>query len=122
MLKKGLFVCALGYTMALLTVSLIRLNNLPDLGVDFVDKIFHFVAYTLLSLIWFYTCFYFFELNQKKSLVFSVLGAVLFGTIIEVLQHVLTEYRAFEFYDALANTLGALFTAFIMKVKAKKTS
>ena len=108
--------------MALLTVSLIRLNNLSDLGVDFGDKIFHFVAYAILSLLWFFTCFYFFELNQKKALVFSVVGAVFFGTIIEVLQHVLTEYRAFEFYDALANTLGALFTAFIMKVKAKKTS
>ncbi|GAA4279884.1 VanZ family protein [Gaetbulibacter aestuarii] len=120
MLNKGLFVFTLSYTIALLSVSLMRLTNVPDLGVDFGDKIFHFCAYVVLSMLWFYTCFRYFNLDRNKALTIAVLGAIIFGIIIEVLQKVLTDYRAFEIYDALANTLGALLTAFIMKVKAKK--
>lgn len=97
-----------------------HLTNLPDLGVDFADKIFHFCAYIVLSMLWFYTCFKFFKLERNKALTTAVLGAVVFGIVIEVLQKELTDYRSFEFYDALANTLGALLTAFIIKVKAKK--
>lgn len=119
MLNKGLFVLSLSYTIALLTVSLMRLNNLPDLGVDFGDKIFHFCAYAVLSMLWFYTCVHFFKLDLKNALRTAVIGAIFFGIIIEVLQKELTDYRAFEFYDALANTLGALLTALLIKVKAK---
>ena len=120
MLKKGLFVITLSYTMAIAIVSLIKLPQVPELDIEFGDKIFHLVAYFILSLLWFYSFLYTFKLDNNKALFTAVLGAVFFGIIIEVLQHVITDYRALEIYDALANTIGALLTAFIIKVNTKK--
>lgn len=48
---------------------------------------------------------------------YAVVLAILFGTVIEVLQDTMTSSRALDIYDAFANTLGALFAAMIIGIK-----
>jgi len=47
-------------------------------------------------------------LNVSKSVVVLVLFAIAYGILMEVLQALMPFQRMAEFYDVLANTLGAL--------------
>ncbi|WP_282133952.1 VanZ family protein [Seonamhaeicola maritimus] len=89
-------------------MSLIKFNKLPDVGVDFGDKIFHFLTYGLLTILWLYTFLYNFKFNFRHAIFTAAILSIVFGIIIEVLQGSLTSYRAFDGFDALANTLGVL--------------
>ena len=117
MLKKPTLLAALGYSVALGTVSLITLKDLPNVQISFADKIFHFLAYSLFTVLWYLAFFYAFSLKKRKSIVYAVVLAVLFGTVIEILQDTMTSSRALDIYDAFANTLGALFAAMIIEIK-----
>lgn len=108
MLKKTIFVITICYTIFIILVSLIRLNNLPDVNISFGDKIFHFGAYGVLTALWFYTFLLQFKLTFKKAVFYAATSSVILGIIIEVLQDMMTTYRALDVYDVLANTLGAL--------------
>ncbi|APY12800.1 hypothetical protein BWZ22_08350 [Seonamhaeicola sp. S2-3] len=100
--------------MFLTIVSLIRLNNLPDIKVSFGDKIFHFIAYAVLTILWFYSFLFSFKFKMKKALLLAALLSVIFGIIIELLQGSMTDYRALDMYDALANTLGVLLASLLL--------
>lgn len=117
MLKKVAFLTALVYAIALGAVSLMTLNDLPEVNISFADKIFHFLAYGLFVILWYLAFFYSFKCQKTKALLYAFILAVLFGIIIEVLQGALTASRALDAYDALANTLGALTALIVLWLK-----
>lgn len=117
MLKKLTPVVTIIYSLTLITVSLIKLNNVPDIGVSFGDKIFHFLAYFVLTLLWFYTFLYTFKFKKNKGIIFAVILSVLFGIIIEVLQDSITVYRALDVYDVVANTFGTVLASVVLLFK-----
>ena len=117
MLKKFALIITVFYSVVLATVSLIRLNNLPDIGVSFGDKIFHFLAYCLLTYLWFNAFIYSFKFKKKQAIFFAVIVSILFGIIIEVLQDTMTVSRALDIYDVAANTLGALLASIALWFK-----
>ena len=114
MLKKYSFLITILYSLALATVSLIQLKRVPDVGVEFGDKIFHFLAYSVLTFLWFNALFFYFKASITKAIIYSALFAIIFGIIIEALQGSATTYRSSDVYDAIANTLGALFAMLIL--------
>lgn len=105
---------ALGYPIALAILSLIRLNNLPSTGISFADKIFHFLAYALLTVFWFGAFLLTFNFKKRRAIFLAVISAIIFGIIIEVLQETMTDSRALDVYDILANSLGALLASVIL--------
>jgi len=113
-LKKYTFVIALFYTCLLTIVSLISVTGLPDLDYSNSDKIFHFIAYSGLTLFWFLTFSNNLKWTFNKALLFSAIISVIFGIIIEILQGVLTETRVADNNDILANTLGVSLTIVIL--------
>ncbi len=113
-LKRFSFLIATLYSLALAIVSLIQLKNMPDVGVSFGDKIFHFLAYSVLAFLWFSALFFKFKLNITRAIVYSALFSIIFGIILEALQGSATTYRSSDVYDAIANTLGVLFTVLIL--------
>ncbi len=121
MLKKLLLVASIIYTLTLLTVCLINLNNAPKIEISHGDKIFHFLTYCVLTVLWVYTFVLNFNWPKKKSILVAGIGAVLFGMLIEVLQGSLTSTRTFDYYDALANSLGAL-TMSLLLIKKRIVS
>ena len=116
MLKKVTFLVALGYSVALGAVSLITLD-IPNVQISFADKIFHFLAYSLFTVLWYLAFFYTFSFKKRKSIIYAAVLAILFGIVIEVLQDTITTSRALDVYDALANTFGALVTTMIIGIK-----
>ncbi len=124
MLKKYAFLIAIFYSLALAMVSLIQLNDLPDVNISSGDKIFHFLTYGVLAYLWFNTLFFRFEFNATKAIIYSGLCSVVFGIILEGLQGSITTYRSSDVNDAIANTLGVLFTVLILivvkRIRVKK--
>ncbi|WP_158651271.1 VanZ family protein [Pseudotamlana carrageenivorans] len=119
MLKKIVPIATVSYTVLLATVCLITIKQVPDIGVSYGDKIFHFLAYGLLTILWFATFLLTFKITKKSAVGYALIFAVVFGIIIEVLQGTLTVSRSLDVYDMVVNTLGALLASFILIVKNK---
>lgn len=121
MLKKYTLLISIIYTLTLLTVSLIRLDfdKIEDLVPSFSDKIFHFSAYGLLTLFWFYTFTMKFNYTKIKTLAIVAVACTAFGTIVEVLQKELTNTRYFDLYDITANIGGVVIAASILLIYKK---
>ncbi|MFS4418384.1 VanZ family protein [Maribacter sp. 2307ULW6-5] len=82
------------------------------------DKLVHFVFYGVMAVLIYLAIG---ERKGKKGLVTSFLWvaflcAVVYGMVIEVLQHNLTTDRHGDIFDALANTLGAAVGALVIKM------
>jgi len=123
-LKKSAIVLAVLYTVALAAACLMSLKDMPKVNVSNGDKIFHFGAYVVFTILWYAAFLFNFKLEKMKALLFATVFAVVFGIVIEVLQDTMTDYRAMDIYDVVANSLGALLTALILwrinKLQVKK--
>ena len=126
MLKNKTLQIAIAYTFTLLIVSLITIDfgGMDSLVPSYGDKIFHFLAYGLLTLLWFTAIKDKFNFTKAKTIVLVGLSCVAFGTIVEVLQKVLTISRFYDTADILANIVGVIIMSilivFIKKTDVKK--
>jgi len=107
-LKKYALTIALGFTSLLTIFSLARLNNVPNIGVSFGDKLFHFGAYAVMTWVWFNYINTKKTIKRRKSILISATIAILFGMIIEALQGALTVTRQADINDIIANSIGVL--------------
>ena len=96
---------AITWTVFITVASLVSFSSVPKVKIIGNDKIVHFLFYLIFVILW--------GLTKKQSYfkikydLLIVLIAIVYGIIIEVLQGVLTVTRQADFYDALANSLGA---------------
>ncbi len=102
------------YTTSIGVLSLVRLTVVPKLNTGFDDKIAHFLMYAILCFLLFLSLE---TLKNKSSLLVATLLAVGFGTVIEILQSIVSSYRTTEVLDIAANCIGALTMAFIIHTK-----
>ena len=105
--------------MALTIVCLIDLNGVIEVKISFGDKIFHLLAYVVLTVLWYYTFFYNLKSNKGKALIYAVVISIIFGIVIEVLQGTVTAYRSSDIIDVFANSFGAILAAVVIAVKNK---
>lgn len=115
-LRKWALPLLVVYTLTLTCASLLSMSGMPSLGIEFEDKIFHLLAYFLFTLLMFN---YFSKIKIKHALLISVVIAIAYGIIIEILQYTLTTWRTFDVYDALANSLGAIIASIILSIMNK---
>ena len=104
--ERNLFVLALLWTIAITVASLISVGEMPKVDLPGNDKTIHFLFYFVLTLLWYVAL----ERKYKNRLLkFLIVGAsIIYGIIIEILQGVLTKTRQADFYDVVANSLGAI--------------
>ena len=93
--------------------SLISGNNLPKIDVSNVDKIGHLVCYALLGFLLLGTLSstqhsFFKDKSHKSRFKYTLLMAISYGIVIEILQGTLFVHRSFEIPDIIANIIGAL--------------
>lgn len=120
MLKQRLAIpAALCYSLVLLTLSLVNLGDITHGVPKNSDKIFHFLAYCLLLLVWYLGAFWGLNWPKRKALMSAALFSVTFGFLIEILQGTLTETRQFDMLDVLANTSGIILTILVLVFKQK---
>ncbi len=111
MLKRWALVLLIAYAALLLVLSLITIGSMKTLGSSFDDKINHFGAYFILTLL---LINYFRKMEIRNALVYALIVAAFYGCTMEVLQYVLTTNRMFDSYDMLANFFGAIFAVLFM--------
>ncbi|WP_431132425.1 VanZ family protein [Psychroserpens mesophilus] len=104
------------YVATLTFASLGNVSGVPKIGFSFDDKIYHFLAYAILT---FLLHNYFTITTVKRKVLLSVVIAVIYGIIIEVLQSIVTDFRTPDYHDVLANTAGALFLILLLRFKNK---
>jgi len=119
---KFLLAVLLVYSTLITWASLARLIIPFKVGVQGSDKIGHFVAYLIFTIVWF--AFLFFSKKRKEtfkqSIVKSAIICFLYGGLMELLQTLLTNYRSSEWYDVLANTSGIVFAVVLLKIFENK--
>lgn len=104
------------YFIALTAFSLINLGGTPSLGSSFDDKIYHFVAYMLFTLLLYN---YLNAVTVKNSIFYTILFATCYGALMELLQNLLTESRISDIYDIVANFFGIIFGAIMINIYKK---
>lgn len=118
-LEPSSFWIALLGTIGVVALSLIKIGAyVPTHDVDHLDKVMHFGAYFVLTVFWLFAL-----KNGSKQVVRSVLvavGLILLGIILEVIQGVFTIYRTFDWWDALANSLGVVVAIGLYSMRSKK--
>ena len=106
-LKNVIFGLAVAWTALIAFLCLVKLNNLPSLGVSGADKYVHFTFHFVFTVLWGYYIF----LNQHK-LELKKIGLLVFislcyGILIEFMQELFTTTRHADIFDVLANLTGA---------------
>ncbi len=106
---------ALVITLSLVPSSNISLDNFQFKG---VDKVAHFIMYTLLSLFW--------AVGLKRQNIYvglrrhalriSAFGGFTLSVIIELLQEYVVVSRYFEVLDLIANGIGCIFGILLFKI------
>ena len=120
--KNKSFLVALLWTLLVTFLSLVSIRRLLGFG-DSIhlankDKIVHFIFYLVMVILWMY---YFSKVQIASKGLKIVLGAILYGIVMEICQEVFTTYRTADILDVVANSSGALSGFFLYKtIKAKK--
>jgi len=108
------------WTAFVVVISLVPSSNvnLREFQFEGVDKIAHFVMYTLLSLFW--------AIGLKRQNIsvnlrrnafkISVFGGFFLSLIIELLQEFAITTRHFEVLDLIANGIGCIFGIVLFKI------
>lgn len=115
MLKKRLFYGAFLWTVIVTVLSLVSFRRAPkiilSLGVS--DKAVHFVFYSVFVLLW---GLYVLSIKrlQSRTFFYLFLLAITYGGCMEICQELFTERRKADWYDMLANAIGALFGLIVL--------
>ncbi len=118
--KNKIVVLAVAYTV-LLTYSCLITPREPIEIVSQSDKLIHALAYFVFTILWFVALF-----NPLIKITFKFttvifLGALIYGILIEYLQHYCTLNRQGDVKDVLANVLGTLIALIFINVIINKT-
>ena len=128
LVRKVLLWSAILYTLALTLGSLIKPVQLVDRPFKFMDKLLHAGAYFGLTILWvgcfiMYNWFFKSQWSRRgtlKNLGLVALLAVIYGTIIELLQGTMTDYRTPDGWDILANSVGVLLALLLLSLFINK--
>ena len=90
---------------------------LPDVQIKFLDKIIHFGAYLLLSVLW---SSYVITL-KSNYLLLSFVTTLLFAIALEFFQETINPMRTYESLDMLANCIGVVIGTIIVIFFKKHT-
>ena len=97
------------WTLLIFYLCLNDASGLPTVSIKNIDKIIHFVFYFVFVFLWIKSIK---PISMYYFLIVVVI-AIIIGISIEFLQEKFTQNRVFDWYDILANSMGAI-TSFIL--------
>ncbi len=115
MLKKRLFYGAFFWTVLVTVLSLVSFRSAPKIIISLgtSDKAVHFVFYFVFVLLWGLYRFSWGRM-QNRTFFYLFLLAITYGGCMEICQELFTQRRTADWYDMLANTIGALFGLIVL--------
>jgi VanZ family protein len=120
LLEDNAIYIAIFFTISITIGSLVKSDFIVVKSISVSDKTYHLIAYFLLMLSWLYV--FCKKETFQKNVKYVILGCIIFGIIIEILQGIITSYRTASYLDIVANTIGVLLAAVIFHVFEKKIS
>ncbi len=121
MLKKHLYtIFFISWVVLITLLSLFSFHGIDNgigIRIPHIDKITHFIFYCVFVVLG----TLFLKEKTKKPLKINkivlriLVVAILYGMVIEALQHIMPYDRAAEILDILANTVGAIFGGLLIK-------
>ncbi|GAB4250685.1 MAG: hypothetical protein Kow0079_04160 [Vicingaceae bacterium] len=113
-LKFKYFIPVLIWTGIITYLSAVSGNALPKPLFKGFDKVAHFGVYFIEAYLW---CYAFYKIKFKfiSFYILSFCLAVFWGVFMEFCQEYIFIKRSIEFYDIIANTIGALFGVICFK-------
>jgi len=118
LLKDNAIFIAIFITISIAIGSLVKPDLITLKSISVSDKTYHFIAYFFLMFSWLYA----FLKNEKfqKNIKYLILGCLIFGIVIEILQGTITSYRTTSYLDILANSVGIGLAVLIFHFFEKK--
>ncbi|MFV5688705.1 VanZ family protein [Flavobacterium sp. ZT3R25] len=107
--KQFYFWIALSWTGLIVFFCLIKSSDIPAVHIANLDKVVHSFFYFVFTSLWFF--FFKKQLNSLtifKPLLLSFMFSIFFGIAIEIVQTLFTTTRKGDFFDVVANLLGAI--------------
>ena len=120
LLEDNVIYIAIFFTISITIGSLVKSDFIVVESISVSDKAYHLIAYFLLMLSWLYV--FCKKETLQRNVKYIILGCIIFGIIIEILQGVITSYRTASYLDIVANTIGVLLAVVIFHVFEKKIS
>lgn len=118
---KAILLIGIIYSTLITVAFLSPTTNLPKINFTLMDKSIHVAIHWILCLIWLFYVHITDQYHTSSKNVFVILIACFFyGLLIEVSQHLFTQFRTFDVFDILANGIGdlmGLLTFWIVKKK-----
>jgi VanZ family protein len=120
-LKNAIFSLAIGWTILIAVLCLVKFSNLPSFGVSGADKYVHFTFHFVFTILW-----GFYSWAKLNDITISKIGRVVilsfcYGILIEIFQEIYTKTRHADIFDVLANGTGALVAlVFFVLIKRQK--
>ena len=106
---------SLGYTVVIIVLSLATISDISIIP-DNNDKVNHAIAHFIFVGLWFLSFYFYLNKSKKQALKMAFISSFLFGIVIEILQHTLTESRQADYKDVIANVVGALIAVLIINL------
>ena len=118
LLKDNAIFIAIFITVSIAIGSLVKPDLITLKSISVSDKTYHFIAYFFLMFSWLYA----FLKNEKfqKNIKYLIVGCLIFGIVIEILQGTITSYRTTSYLDILANSVGIGLAVLIFHFFEKK--
>ncbi len=120
LLEDNAIYIAIFFTISITIGSLVKSDFIVVKSISVSDKTYHLIAYFLLMLSWLNV--FCKKETFQKNVKYVILGCIIFGIIIEILQGIITSYRTASYLDIVANTIGVLLAVVIFHVFEKKIS
>lgn len=117
--SKLLLPFAIFCTLLIFYLSLADISDLPKVKVSHIDKLYHLIAYFVLNTVWLLAIIPHSTGKARTNILIS-LGIVVFGIVVEIFQHIWTDYRTFDVYDILANSSGILVSYLCFEIFKKR--
>lgn len=107
---------AIASSLLIFVLSMMKMEGIPKLSYNHIDKIEHIIAYAFMSFFWMLSR----QLEKIKfNLFYLILFLVGYGVLIEVLQMCLTVSRTGDLLDVLANSTG-VFLGYIILILLRR--
>lgn len=97
-------ILAIFWTIVIFYLCLEEAPSVPKISFQYKDKVAHFIFYFVFVFFWTKS----FKNKKSQSFVIILIIAIVLGITIEVLQENFTQNRTFDWYDILANSVGAI--------------
>ena len=122
-LKNTLLVLAIGWTVLIAVLCLVKFTDLPSFGVSGADKYVHFTLHFVFTMLWgLYAWKKQNEMRLNKIAIIVVIS-LCYGILIEILQETCTTTRHADIFDVLANGTGATIALVVfVLIKKRKTA